>query len=66
MTKHTFGINYPYDEDMEFYVDGEQIAYANHDEHGWVGMEAMKDLFENIADKFGIEVEELDIHDEDE
>ena len=39
-------------------VDGECIAYFNHDAHGWSGMQAAENLVTCLAEKLGIEVEE--------
>ncbi|MBQ1061317.1 hypothetical protein [Micromonospora sp. C41] len=42
MTAPTITIERPDDEHIEIHVNGEVIASANHDEHGWSGMDAVE------------------------
>lgn len=44
------------EETLEFYVDDKQVGFANHDEHGWSGMDATKSLVRNMAKALGIKV----------
>ena len=52
-----FKISYPNPETIIFLLDDEEIAYANHDNHGWTGMEAMEKLFEAIATHINVQIE---------
>lgn len=63
--EHKFGIRELEDDYIEFYFDGDLIEKVDHDNHGYVGMQAMDDMFRLIAGKLDIVVEELDIEDED-
>ena len=51
---------------VEFYVNGELVGNANHDEHGWSGIEATTSLFESIARTVGAELLESDEQEIDE
>lgn len=46
------------EDDFEFLVNGETVGRTNYDDHGSQGMRDMKDMFESIAEKLGVEVEE--------
>ena len=52
-------INWVDDEHVSIEVNGEQVAEANHDEHGWPGMDAVIKTAQAIAEAAG-----LDIHTE--
>jgi hypothetical protein len=52
-------INWLDDENVSIEVNGEEVACANHDEHGWSGMKAVIDTAQGIAEATG-----LDIHTE--
>ena len=58
MTKPTFKIVQDVEDEIEFYVNGNLVGTADHDEHGWSGMEATQRLFKSIAAELGCEVEE--------
>lgn len=58
MTKPTFKIVQDVEDEIEFYVNGNLVGSANHDEHGWSGMDAARALFTSIAAELGIEVDE--------
>ena len=48
------------DEVQEIRLNGEYLLTTNHDEHGWAGMEAARDLCERIAKSLGGTVETID------
>lgn len=50
----------PGDETIEVYIDGKQIAYVNHDEHGWSGMTAMYEAVKATATLLGADFEDTD------
>lgn len=47
-------------EEYQIEVNGNRynLSHTNHDEEGWSGMEAARDVVETIADLMGIEIEE--------
>lgn len=51
------GIVWVNDEQVEIRVNGETVADANHDEHGWDGMEAVINTATAIAKAAGMRVE---------
>ena len=58
--RHTFAVVAEGDETELYFIDGEQVGESNHDDHGWAGMEAMRDLFQSIADVLDAYVTEKD------
>lgn len=46
------------DEHLDIEVNGNVVASANHDEHGWSGMDAVEKTARAIAEAAGISVEE--------
>ncbi|MEV5819238.1 hypothetical protein AB0L22_08695 [Micromonospora haikouensis] len=46
----------PDDEHIEVHVNGQVVASANHDEHGWDGMDAVEKTALAVARAFGAEV----------
>lgn len=55
--KHLFKIERPNEETVDFYVNGEHVGNANHDEHGWSGMSAAVNLFRSVAKQIGAEID---------
>lgn len=49
-------IHRPDDETVEIYVGETEVAYANHDVHGWAGMNAVEETARRIANALGMEV----------
>ena len=45
-------------EAVTFFVNGKEVGYANHDEHGWAGMLACEELFIATAAAVGAAVTE--------
>lgn len=43
-----FRIEYD-DEMVTFFVNDKEVGYADHDLHGWEGMDLATDLFKNVA-----------------
>jgi hypothetical protein len=41
-------IRQPDDEHLEVWIGGQEVASANHDTHGWAGMEAVQTTAENV------------------
>lgn len=41
-------IRQPDDEHLEVWIGGREVASANHDAHGWAGMEAVQTTAENV------------------
>lgn len=56
MTKHKISIVHHSDEEVEYFIDGISIGRANHDDHGWAGMELAKQIVEDFAEAFGITI----------
>lgn len=54
----TVTIERPDDETMEVHVNGEVVASANHDEHGWSGMDAVERAALAVARACGASVGE--------
>lgn len=52
----TVTINWLDDEVVSIQVDGAEVASANHDEHGWAGMEAVINTSTAVARALGAEV----------
>jgi hypothetical protein len=46
----------PDDETVEVWVGDELIVEANHDEHGWVGMDVAAEAATGVARALGAEV----------
>jgi predicted cobalt transporter CbtA len=55
----------PDDERLELLVNGREVAWANHDEHGWSGMDAFEKAAVAIVKAFGGEIGEAEASDED-
>ena len=47
------------DEDAEVLVNGASCVTANHDVHGWAGIDLMRDTAKGIAALLGAEFEEI-------
>lgn len=45
------------DERLEVLVNGEEVATANHDDHGWSGMDAVESATLAVARALGVEPE---------
>jgi hypothetical protein len=58
---HVFTISRPNDDTAEYALDGAHLITANHDEHGWSGMEAIEKLVNAIAEKIGARVAEVEV-----
>ncbi len=56
MTDLRISIIHTDDDHLHIEVNGEPVAYANHDEHGWSGMDAVKNTATAIGAAAGIEV----------
>jgi hypothetical protein len=54
------------EEDINFYLGIKHIAHVDHDNHGWIGMEAVEDALITCAKhmKWNVVFEELDEEDE--
>lgn len=65
MADHIFTIQSPNDEVVEYYLDGEHLITANHDEHGWSGMEGIEAMVATIAKNLGIPIEHVEYEGED-
>jgi hypothetical protein len=46
------------DEHLTVEVDGAEVAHANHDEHGWSGMDAVEKTARGIAEAAGLAINE--------
>lgn len=53
MAKHKFEIRTDGDECEEVWLNGKRLMSTNHDEHGWDGMQAVRDCIEAIATELG-------------
>lgn len=56
----------PHDERIDLYVNGKQVASANHDEHGWAGVDAFEQMAMVLVKAFGGEIAEAEVGAEDE
>jgi DNA gyrase/topoisomerase IV subunit B len=54
----TVRVVYEDDEHIEVQVDGKGVAWANHDEHGWSGMDSVIKTAFAVARALGVEVVE--------
>jgi hypothetical protein len=61
MAKVTF--EWPDDETLAVLVDGQRVASACHDEHGWAGIEAVTTAVVAVAKALGAEVDGGDLED---
>lgn len=52
---HRFEVRHA-DESFEVRLDGQHVMSANHDEHGWDGMDAVRKVVDNVARIIGAEV----------
>ncbi len=52
----SIGIKEVDDENIEILINGKVVAYANHDEDGWVGMEKVEGLVDIFAKALGLNV----------
>lgn len=50
---HTPGCN---DEQLEIYLDDQLLITADHDRHGWDGMDLARDLVTRLGERLGIPV----------
>ncbi|MEX3764412.1 hypothetical protein [Paraburkholderia phenoliruptrix] len=66
MSKHVFTVKRVHDERVDYSLDGELLVSANHDDHGWAGMEEIDKLVKLIAGKIGADVVEVDAEEGDE
>jgi hypothetical protein len=48
------------DETVSYSLNDVQIIYANHDDHGWSGMEDIKKAMYNVAKAIDAKVVEVD------
>jgi hypothetical protein len=55
---NTVRVIYTDDEHLEVQVDGKGVAWANHDEHGWFGMDSVVKTAFAVARALGAEIEE--------
>jgi hypothetical protein len=51
-------INRPDDDHLVIEIDGKEIASANHDEHGWCGMDAVEQTALAVAKAAGLAIDE--------
>lgn len=58
-------INYRDEETVEILANGKFVGSFNHDEHGWVGMDAGESVVRRLADALGIEIIETEECDEE-
>lgn len=56
-TKNKFVLSKSDDENLTVFLNGKEIASANHDTDGWAGMEAIEELVTKIAKALKIPVE---------
>lgn len=58
MNTPTFVVKQPLGDEgpQQFYVNGTQVGEVNHDSHGWAGMEAARNMFEEIAAQLDVQV----------
>jgi hypothetical protein len=47
--RQTLLIRHLDDETFSILVDGEEVGWVNHDDHGWAGMKLAEDLARGIA-----------------
>lgn len=57
--KHVFTVKRVSDDRIDYALDGEHLVNANHDDHGWAGMEEIEKLVKAIAGKIGADVVEV-------
>lgn len=55
-TRPTVAIERPDDETIEIRINGDVVASANHDEHGWSGMDAVEATALAVARACGAEI----------
>lgn len=48
----------PDEEHLTILLDGAEVGSANHDSHGWSGMDAVENLATNLATRLGWDVAE--------
>jgi len=56
MAEHVLTIYHQNEEEVEYLLDGTPIGSANHDQHGWAGMELADQLVANFAEAFNITI----------
>lgn len=56
---HRFEIRHA-DERFDVLLDGQHLIQANHDEHGWDGMGAVRKVVDGVARIIGAEIVEVD------
>lgn len=61
MPKHTISVLSDGQEREEIHFDGKYVMGTNHDEHGWDGMEVVRNLAEKLATLAGWKYVEGDI-----
>lgn len=66
MTKNKLTIKERDEETRIILLNGEVVAYLTHDALGWEGMKVAEDLACSIAERLGIEIEEVYDDGEDE
>lgn len=54
----TIEIRRPHDDVLQVVIDGEVVAEANHDEHGWDGMDAVEKTALAVARALGVDLGE--------
>lgn len=58
-------IRRPHDEIIDLFIDGREVASANHDDHGWSGMAAFEKLAVTLVRAFGSEITEVEANEDD-
>lgn len=58
MKRKFFELIYVDDEHLEVFYNLQPVISVNHDQHGWAGMELVKETVKKIADMIGAKVEE--------
>lgn len=53
----SFVIYRPDDEKMAVHLNGQYIGSANHDEHGWAGMDMFEKTITKIAEVLNLPIE---------
>lgn len=56
--KHNLHFHHLNEESFDILLDGVEIGSANHDNDGWAGMQAIKDVVTAMAHRLGVEVTE--------
>lgn len=54
--EHIINFERANDEELVVWLDGQELASANHDDHGWAGMEALEQAMRTTATRLGWKV----------